>query len=65
MYMEHMILAEFGPYNSEIPSKIYDVALTMEGLALLGKVEKTLFIECFTEWGMSEQVHQKFLCSQE
>lgn len=37
----------------------------MEGLALLGKVEKTLFIECFTEWGMSEQVRQKFLCSQE
>ena len=65
MCMEHMILAEFGPYNSGIPSKIWDLALTKEGLTLLGKVEKNLFIESFTECGMSEQVCQQFLCSQE
>lgn len=34
-------------------------------LALLGKVEEAVFIECFMKWEMPEQVSQQFLASQD
>lgn len=57
-------LAECDACNDGIISKVQEVALTLEGLTLLGKLERTLFIECFIKQGMSEQVCQQFLGSQ-